>query len=285
MPMSPRLLRPRASGTAVHPEAVDWASRVTTNGGTVTTNTLAAVSKFCADIQAAGIRDRFYRLNLFCGNELEAALVPLYRAERLAASVRGNTTDTNNNFVAADFNNTGSSSGLKGNGTTKFLNTGLNANSLTASDSHMGFGLRATQTGASAYKTLGGAFDTSTRSFEMSVRRDFPQNNCFFTRFNSATDSAGEFVQSSSLNVGDVLMAYPSFYRNGTQAGAQATTSQNYGSAHSIYIFALNQANTAAINHTDARMNWYSVGLTMTAAQAAAFTNAVQAFNTTLSRT
>jgi hypothetical protein len=36
------------------------------------------VSKFCSAIASAGIRDRFYRLNLFCGSNLNAALVPLY---------------------------------------------------------------------------------------------------------------------------------------------------------------------------------------------------------------
>jgi hypothetical protein len=36
------------------------------------------VSKFCSAIASAGIRDHFYRLNLFCGSNLNAALVPLY---------------------------------------------------------------------------------------------------------------------------------------------------------------------------------------------------------------
>jgi hypothetical protein len=81
MAMSPTLLRPRAT---VHPEAAAWAARVVANGGTVG-NSLAAVSKFCAAIASAGIRDRFYRLNLFCGSNLNAALVPLYRNYRLSA--------------------------------------------------------------------------------------------------------------------------------------------------------------------------------------------------------
>lgn len=72
MPMSPRLLRPRAGG-GFHPEAQDWRNRVITNGGTVSGSTLTAVSNFCRSIDAAGLRDRFYRLNLFCGTGLSAA--------------------------------------------------------------------------------------------------------------------------------------------------------------------------------------------------------------------
>jgi len=74
-PMSPRLLRPRQT---LHPDAAAWAARVVSNGGSVTGTTLSAVSKFCASIDSAGIRDRFYRLNLFCGTGLNACTVPLY---------------------------------------------------------------------------------------------------------------------------------------------------------------------------------------------------------------
>ena len=277
------LARPR-----VHHDALDWARRVATNGGSVSQRTLRAVSAFCDAIDRAGIRGRFYRLNLFCGTSdasLNAVRTPLFRGPALTGTQFGNATDTNVNFVQGDYAETGASSGLKGNGTTKSLNTGVNANVLTASDSHMGFGLRETQTGAAAFRTLGGAF-SSPNTFEMSARRSDANRNCFFTRSSTATDQAGEVVQSASLAVGDVLMAYPAFYRNGVQSGVAATTSQNYPSAHSIFVFALNAPSFGvAINQTDARINWYSIGLSMTAAQALSFYNATAAFNSALSRT
>lgn len=283
--MSPRLLRPKASG--VHPEAAGWRNRVIANGGTVSGSTLSAVSKFCRDIDAAGIRDRFYRLNLFCGNQLAAALVPLYRAESATASARGNTTDTNNGpFVAADFNNTGSSSGLKADGTTKFLNTGVPGNTLTGTNLHYGFGLRATQTGGASYRSLGGVYDgvfPGGYAFDVSARRNDASLHCTSGLLNPIR-TFGESVISASLAVGDLVCAYPSFYRNGTKTGTDATAGDAYTRSDAVYIFALNQAGTT-VNRTDARLNWYSIGLTMTAAQAAAFTTAIQAFNATLSRT
>jgi hypothetical protein len=60
-------------------EAQDWVNRVYANGGTVSTSTANAVSAFCDAIEGAGIRDRFYRLNLFAGSNLNSALVPLFR--------------------------------------------------------------------------------------------------------------------------------------------------------------------------------------------------------------
>jgi len=126
-PMNPRLLRPTASG-ATHPEARDWATRVTANGGTVSSTTLAAVSKFCAAINAAGLRDRFYRLNLLCGTSdasLNAVRTPLYVATSFGGATVGDATDTNVNFVQGDYAETGASGGLKGNASTKRLNTGV----------------------------------------------------------------------------------------------------------------------------------------------------------------
>ena len=62
MPMNARLLRPIASG--VHPEAAAWRSAVVANGGSVSASTLKAVADFCKAIDAAGIRDKLYRVNL-----------------------------------------------------------------------------------------------------------------------------------------------------------------------------------------------------------------------------
>jgi hypothetical protein len=94
---------------AWHPEAVDWRARVIRNGGSVSDDTSKAVSIFCMAIDGAGLRDRFYRLNLFCGIGLSSALVPLYRGPVAGGTALGNATDTNNNFVSADFAENGRS--------------------------------------------------------------------------------------------------------------------------------------------------------------------------------
>ena len=288
MGMNNRLLRPMASG---HPEALAWRTAVIANGGSVSGTTLNAVSKFCRDIDAAGIRDKFYRLNLFAGDNLNAALVPLYRAESRTASIRGNTTDTNNNFVSGDFNNTGSSSGLKADGTSKYLNTGLSANAVAASNAHLGVGLRATESRSAAFRTVIGTYggtSFTTNSLEIALHGTTSRTgSAFFTRFGTTSDCAGDNIggATGALATGDIVAAWPSMYRNGLATGATATTSTNYPAAHSIYVFANNNGGASVINYTDARVSWYSIGLTMTAAQAVSFYNAIAAFNTALSRT
>lgn len=140
---------------AWHPEALDWMNRVRANGGGVSQSTMAAVNRFCVDIDAASLRDRFYRLNLFCGSNLLACLVPLYRATTPTGAVLGNATDTNNNFVSADYVEYGEPfAGLKGNGTTKYLNTGVNPITIGMSnvDNHLSVYCRGFETvGTSRY--------------------------------------------------------------------------------------------------------------------------------------
>jgi hypothetical protein len=285
MPMNARLLRPTASG--IHPEAMDWRTRVLANGGSVDGATMSAVSQFCRRIDGSGLRGKFYRLNLFCGDGLTAALVPLYRAESSTATARGNATDTNNGpFVSGDYNNTGASSGLKGNGTSKFLNTGIAGNSLTAANTHFGVGLRAAESRAVSARIMG-AFGGGSNAYDFFSQNDANISySAVFTRFGTSTDFFGDSIGPANgpLAAGDIVAAWPSMYRNGAATGSSATTSQNYPNNRPLFVFALNNNGAGAL-HTNVRLNWYSIGLTMTAAEVLSFSNAIAAFNTALSRT
>jgi hypothetical protein len=107
----------------------------------VSSATAASVNTLCDSLDAASLRDRFYRLNLFCGSNLNAALVPLYRGPSLGGTQYGGVTDTNNAFVGVgtDYAETGATGGLLGNGSSKYLNTGFDAAAagLTKASVHM----------------------------------------------------------------------------------------------------------------------------------------------------
>lgn len=129
------------SSVNIHREARDWYNRAITNGGSVSKSTLKAVSDFCYRIDAAGIRGKFSRLNLICGDNLTAARVPLYRGLSFTGTQYGNSIDTNNNFVSGDYTERGSNGGLNaGSGGTKYLDTGVipnNTNGFTGINNHM----------------------------------------------------------------------------------------------------------------------------------------------------
>lgn len=286
MPMSPRLLRPVASG--VHPEAAVWRNAVIANGGSVSGGTLKAVSDFCRRIDAAGIRDRLYRLNLFAGTGLNAALVPLYRGPSRTGTQYGNTTDTNvGPFVSGDYVETGAGAGITGNGSSKYLDTGYLANTLAANNSHLGVGLLATDTMTTADRTLIGAWNGGANVLEIRARdrTGAVPLAAAFTRYATVGDRFGDSVASSSLATGNIITAWPTMYRNGVASGTDATSSQDFPAATKVYVFNLNNNNAGVTNYTNARLGWYSIGATMTAAQALSYNNALAAFNTALART
>ena len=95
MAMSPRLMRPIASGPSYHPEALAWKAAALANGGTVSPTTMQAVSDLCQAVDDNSLRDRFIRLNLFCGSNVQAAVVPLYRGPSPTGTQYGDAVDGN----------------------------------------------------------------------------------------------------------------------------------------------------------------------------------------------
>lgn len=282
-PMSPRLLRPRATG--FHPEAQDWRNRVIANGGTVSGSTLKAVSDFCRSIDAAGIRDRFLRLNLFCGNSsstLAAVRTPLYRGQSLTGTQLGNTTDTNVNFVQGDYTETGAGGGLNSNGTTKYLNTGVAANATTLGDRHLAI-YEVSKTPNAFDISIGARSSSPVTYFELTTTS--PATNYVFRSSDSVTSAA----DSGYSAAGAMMMGvHPSshtgvLYRNGSSTGTANFASRNNTYGGSIFVFTAN-SDGSPTDYADITSGGYSIGLAMTAAQALAYYNAMQAFQTALGR-
>jgi hypothetical protein len=267
-------------------DAQDWVNRVYANGGTVSPATADAVNQFCVAIENAQIRDRFYRLNLFCGTGLAACLVPLYRGPSLGGAQYGNTTDTNNGpFVSGDYVETGSAAGgLKGNGSSKSLATGVAQNVLTAGDRHL-----------AAYEIA-----SSPSTFDVLIGSDngVSVNPWILSTFSTAgtvsylaqaNASGNQWITSPSYSGGGGLWlgtgtaAAPTLYRNGsavanTTLGVAATPG-----AEPVAVFALSRQGAIG-DFSAARLGGYSIGLGMTAPQAAAYSTAMQTFQTALSR-
>lgn len=289
MPMNPRLMRPRQTG--LHPEAQVWRNAVIANGGTVSGSTLAAVSKFCFSIDAANIRDRFYRLNLFCGNNLLACLVPLYRGQSRTGTQFGNTTDTNNNFVSGDYNETGASGGLQGNGTSKHLDTGLAMNFTTVRNLHLSAfaaNFTANNPGLIAADTNGDG--TTPRFYQglVSLNNVVPP----FSRVNVFYNIAENFVQPQyAANVSGHFLGtgnasgntiYVDAVSRGTGADSGTTANTN---TYPFFVFAINNRNVNVQNRANCRISLYSAGLFMTASQVSAFNTAVTEFRSAIGRT
>lgn len=274
-----------SAGTyGLHPDARDWYNRVLTNGGTVSATTLAAVSTFCASISSAGIRDRFYRLNLFCGDSdasLNAVRTPLYRGPSLSGTQYGNTTDTNVNFVAGDY---AENTGLKGNASTKYLNTGLNVNTLPDSKTrHLGFYMNELPTAGDQNGFMGAVV---TDSFYIEAR----STPIVFFRGDTAGNATGTtsgttYVKTLVIgeNTQNINNTDCRVYFGTTLSGQRNNVTAGGTIARSIYVFAVNAGSVA--NYSNARCSMYSVGLDLGGSIGrSAYVNAVNIFMTAMGR-
>ena len=281
MAMSPRLLRPRAGGA--HPDAASWRTRVVANGGSVSSSTFQAVEVFCRSIESAGLRDRFYRLNLFAGSNLSAALVPLFRGPSLGGTQFGNTTDTNTNFVSGDYVETGASGGLIGNGSTKHLATGLPMTFAGSVQTHASVGFIPNT--ASGYLVLLGARYNVAGSYahevagNISLFRPSVFSGGAATSAFSPASGRNTFLQNWS-GAGNTQ----NYYSRNTLLTGGAGGAYSATNATTFLVFAGDISGTVS-QRFNSNIDYYSIGLAFSDAQRNAYADAITAFRTALSRT
>jgi len=280
MGMNPRLLRPLAT---IHPEAADWANRVRAAGGTTSSSTLKAVDTFCKSIDKNRLRDRFIRVNLFCGDFL-ACFVPIYRGQSRTGTQYGNMTDTNSGsdlFVAGDYTETGVAGGLKGSSSlTKHLMTGVAHNVMPQNNSHLS--VYETQRAGGTFRiSIGARLGSNQHQFILATWAG--TSNYSFLGYESST----VINLASSIGghyVGNITGATSSaLYRNGGSKTETAATTRTPGS-ETISVFGLNTAGTIG-SRTDARLASYSMGLGFTSdADVLTYSNIMQEFQLALDR-
>lgn len=271
----PVIGRLRAGGAGTDADALTWASAVTAAGGTYSATTLAAMSTFARDAKAAGYWDKLNRINLFAGDQLAAALVPLKVGG-------GNATDTNVNFVAGDYTE---ATGLTGDGTTKYLRTGLIPSaSLTLNDTHLAVYNRASGvTGAAGASSIG-ADNGGTSWFAATI--PFTDNTLNSAQYDTGggnlsvasigTVARGHIVASRTAAASHVI------YRNGASAGTNASSGGTLP-ALECYVFARNSSATPSV-YAAAPLGSYSIGSGLSAADVTAYNTHMEAFQDALGR-
>ena len=271
MAMSPRLLLPRKT---IHPEAADWANRVRVNGGTLSNSAFKAVDTFCKSIDSAGLRSRLWRVSPMAGDNLSAALVPLYRSN-VALGVLGNATDTNDNFVSTDYD---SASGLVGNGSNKRLRTGLPVNF----NQGRHFGCFPHTLSTVSFRTYMGAADTGVNVSSFRMQCDSPTTALRIENLNASTSggasggvhAAGDFIIGASNGLGAVGSGGAGgLYANGTATGSGTNFPFPPSVSTEIGIFCeVRPAGTFAF-YTTARIGGYSIGDFLTPSQVLAYSS------------
>jgi hypothetical protein len=244
MGMNPRLLRPIASG--IDPVAGAWRSAVLAAGSSVNGQVVRAVDQFVRGCRSDGIWDAIEACCILCGpDSLPGALVPL---------VGTAPTNFNNNFVTGDYNRT---TGLKGDGSTTYLNLNRSPNTGLQNDNHYAAYATAvdTRTDGTFRCYIGaGTLATGRSNFfrqENNSRGDWRNNAATVFTQSSQTFSPGFFGASRANSTGFTVR-----YSGGNHS---ATVTSESPTTENFFLFAANQSGTA-VSYVDARMAFYSIG-------------------------
>ena len=244
-------------------EVFDWAyERIPANGGVIKDDHVDAINTFMSSLKAeAGLRQSIKRLNVFGGQSMLSAVVPLIRDF-------GETVDTNINFNDFQLND-----GLNANNST-YLDTGTKMGDIpdmSFTDAHVAVdfkGILNDQINSYAISNGSLKLDITSTSLKLDIED---------VSASSSSPIAG-FILGSRLSNTDAIL-----YKNGT---SEATISN--GGASSLpsndFVVFGDVINNLGVPSFPSRMTLYSIGRGLSSSQVTAYNNAVKILNKSLKR-
>jgi len=223
-----------ASRRRVDPDAADYFARIVAAGSSISAANRAAVDVFVRGCKADGIWSAIKACCLLAGpDDLTGALVPLV-----------GTAPTNVNFVSADYNRT---TGLVGDGSTKYLNSNRNNNTDPQNSKHHSVYVSSLATAAGILNgaQVGGAAGQSGIAVTAGVENTFRVNNAGAATYSQVLGFLGaNRSNSTQINI----------RRNNTSVNDNRNS--DTPANENIGIF----GRTVNANITNARLSFYSIG-------------------------
>lgn len=269
-------LTPRSVGSgfvSFDSDVTAYFNNIVSNGGTISESSMGSVNTFVLSLKATGLWNNLVEIYPFMGNQLAAALTKL--------KYLNTPYCINNNFINSDYTETGPGAGIKGDASTKYLNTQLPMNN----------GLQlSTSASQGAYKTA--ILDAGIQP-EYPIGVTFPSGWLVGSDFGvEAAEAASASVMGSSVilpgliseTVGGVGGNTLTLLENATNTGT--TTGATYPASVTVssYICAVTFLGGAAAFFTANPIGFAFNGLYLTDAQIATFYALIQELQTSLGR-
>lgn len=225
-----------ASRRRVDPDAADYFARIVAAGSSISTANQAAVNAFVVGCKADGIWSAIKASCILAGaDDLTGALVPLVGA-----------APTNFNFVAGDYSRT---TGLIGNGSTKYLDSNRNNNADPQDSKHATLWITSLATTSSIPVYLGGnALSGSTQILDVSG---------FVYRVNSGgPETSGVAMTTGFVGVGRSSSSQSQNRSNDITRSSSVAS----GSPTNEPLLIFRRNNLTGVNYANARLSFYSIG-------------------------
>lgn len=264
-------------------DAQDFFDRVATNGGTISTGTKSAVNTFVLAAKANGYWSDLSFVALFCGDQLAAALTPLKVGP--ASDPLSNPSSV---FVGGDYSE---STGLTGDGSSKYLMTGILASDLTGGNLHVSvYGASMTNVGNTQRQLFGG---TGAASAYNGVQMFSWINNTNGRRFyadNAANSSGAAQAQTITGQLTDAYLignqsstTDTRLYQNATEVATGASTTTTTFTGVELAAFA-NNFNGTINSYSGASIRGITCGVALSTDDITALNTDMEAFQDALSR-
>lgn len=231
-----------------------------------------AVGVFIVACKTAGIWTKMKRVNVYAGDALAALEAPLL-------NTWGATTDTLTNFDSGDYTE---ATGLAGNGTDEYINTGVNLSSASGAsinDVHGSVYMR-TYTAESFAYGMGSRGSGGTNLFGVRPRND---DTSYFYCTGASEDGAASDSDGLGLYTGSRISASSKkLYRRTTALSDEDPTSTTLPNAN-VFVHCFSADGTPS-SLTTRKISFYSIGLGLTSSGVSSLYSAVQTLQTTLGR-
>jgi hypothetical protein len=190
------------------------------------------------------------------------------------------------NFVEGDYAETGASGGLLGNGTSKYLNTGFNVDQLPgAANCHIASYIRGTQDIASARTLVGVLFNGVTDRYRLFLQLSGSTAPNYGIQTELGKANSASIANRTNTNGGLILASRTSttlltLYDDAVSIGTNTTSTAETTGASPFFVFARN----GPVEYYNGRMAGYSIGAGLSGAEVTSYYNAMNTFQTALSR-
>lgn len=254
-----------------------WYNKVVSSGSNASASTLNAIDTFITTLAVNGLLNKIYRCNLFCGNDITASLVPLI-------NTNGSAVDAQVKFIPSDYT---ASIGLLGDGSTKYINTGLDPNSvagMTINNAHLSTYVQSASAVVANRAQIGCDWGVQSIYFAITAWFGTPTSSFFLCGQNAPSNwcqYGSDNVTIPGYYIGTRGAAnFSVFYKDLNQIGTAAVQSKTQLPPYNVYVFAQNDANNP-VYYCNNRLGGYTIGAGLTGVEVRILNTAMTTFQAT----
>ncbi len=255
----------------------EFEERVFGTGGSLSQHTRRAVDRLVRSMKNTALWEKTIAADLCCGDNLSSALVFLKAPAGIHAY-------TNYNFVETDYSER---AGMTGNGSTKYLDSGLNPVTLgwSASDLMLWCVTRTDNVSAGTSRMSLGSDGGSNTSLFLGWMASGSRESVAIAAAGASNSAGGSATALKGLLGGGTNGSRAQqFFRNGTAVGGAATATSAWASRN-LYKFAINSFDAAGASSVSNRtLSAAFITRGLTAAEIVRLYNIVAEFEASIGR-